>query len=105
MKSQNKKGLIELCALALLYKKDYYGYDISTIISTKIDIADGTIYPVLRKLKNEGLVSTYLTEGEGGPPRKYYKITKIGKSEFKKEKANWFTLANNINELMEETNE
>ena len=105
MKSQNKKGLIELCALALLYNKDYYGYDISTIISSKIDIADGTIYPVLRKLKNEGLVSTYLTEGEGGPPRKYYKITKSGKNEFTREKKNWFILVNNINELMEDTHE
>ena len=76
MKTQNKRGLIELCALALLHKEDYYGYDLSVIISTKIDIADGTIYPILRKLKNEGLVKTYLTEGQGGPPTKYYQITK-----------------------------
>ncbi len=102
MKSQNKRGLIELCALALLYRKDYYGYDLSVIISKKIDIADGTIYPVLRKLKNEGFVKTYLTEGQGGPPRKYYLITELGKKEYLIEKENWNTLVKNIDELMED---
>jgi len=102
MKSQNKKGLIELCALALLFKDDYYGYDISENIASRIDIADGTIYPILRKMKNDGLVSTYLTEGQGGPPRKYYKITKLGKEEYLNEKANWKILVNNINELLED---
>ena len=101
MKSQTRKGMIELCALALLQKKDYYGYDLSTIISEKIDIADGTIYPVLRKLKTEGLVTTYITEGQGGPPRKYYQITRSGKQAFQVEKDNWYKLVHNINELLE----
>ena len=61
MGTQNKKGIIELCTLALLRKDDYYGYDLSIIISKKINVADGTIYPILRKLKTEGLVNTYLT--------------------------------------------
>lgn len=102
MKSQTKKGLIELCALALLSKKDYYGYDISVIISNLINIADGTIYPVLRKIKDEGLVTTYITEGKGGPPRKYYKITKTGKEEYIEEKKNWKILADNIYGLLED---
>ena len=101
MKSQNKRGLIELCTLALLSKDDYYGYDLSVIISKKIDIADGTIYPVLRKLKTDGFVKTYLTEGQGGPPRKYYQITQSGKKEFTLEKNNWNELVNNINDLLE----
>ena len=102
MKSQNKKGLIELCTLALLYKDDCYGYDISENIASRIVIADGSIYPVLRKMKNDGLVSTYLTEGQGGPPRKYYKITELGKEEYANEKTNWKILVNNINELLED---
>ncbi len=102
MKSQNKRGLIELCALALLNKGDYYGYDLSVIISKKIDIADGTIYPVLRKLKNDGFVKTYLTEGQGGPPRKYYQLTKSGKEEYKLEKSNWNMLVKNISVLLED---
>lgn len=102
MKSQNRKGLIELCALALLSKDDYYGYDLSMIISKKIDIADGTIYPALRKMKNEGLLKTYLTEGKGGPPRKYYSLTTQGMESYQHEKEAWKLLVNNINELMEE---
>jgi PadR family transcriptional regulator, regulatory protein PadR len=102
MKSSNKMGLIDLCALALLSKKNYYGYDISSLIAQKIDIADGTIYPVLRRLKNDGLVTTYLTEGEGGPPRKYYKLTETGKSEFLTEKNNWKIILKNIDELLED---
>ena len=101
MKSQNKRGLIELCALALLSKADYYGYDLSVIISKKIDIADGTIYPILRKLKIEGLVKTYLTEGQGGPPRKYYQITDLGKDEYIIEKENWNSLVKNVSDLLE----
>lgn len=102
MKTQNRKGLIELCTLALLSKDDYYGYDLSTIISTRINIADGTIYPVLRKMKNDGLLKTYLTEGQGGPPRKYYQLTKTGKEEYNQEKQSWKVLVKDINELLEE---
>ena len=101
MKSQNKKGFIELCALGLLYKKDYYGYDLSEVISQRIDIASGTVYPILRTLKNNGYVTTYLTDGVGGPPRKYYKITETGKKEFLKEKQAWNQLVLEINELLE----
>lgn len=102
MKSQNKKGFMELCALALLNKKDYYGYDLSVEISKRINIADGTVYPILRKMKKDGLVTTYLTDGVGGPPRKYYKITSTGKEEYLKEKIDWLKLVNDINELMED---
>ncbi len=102
MKSQNKKGFMELCALALLNKRDYYGYDLSVEISKRIDIADGTVYPILRKMKNDGLVSTYLTDGVGGPPRKYYKITTTGTEEYIKEKQAWYELVTDINELLEE---
>ena len=102
MKTQNRKGLIKLCTLGLLAKDDYYGYDLSMIISKLINIADGTIYPVLRKMKNDGLLKTYLTEGKGGPPRKYYSLTELGKEEFKQEKTSWKSLVKNINELLED---
>lgn len=102
MKIQNRKGLIELCTLALVLKDDYYGYDLSMIISKLINIADGTIYPVLRKMKNEGLLKTYLTEGKGGPPRKYYSITELGRENLAKEKLSWNELVKNINTLLED---
>lgn len=74
MNPQYKKGVLELCVLSLLRKQDRYGYEISDYLSRHIDIADGTVYPLLRKMKADGLVTTYLQEESGGPPRKYYKL-------------------------------
>ena len=54
MNSQYKKGVLELCVLSLLKKRDCYGYEISEYLSQHIDIADGTVYPTLRKLKADG---------------------------------------------------
>ena len=60
MNTQYKKGVLELCVLSLLHKRDCYGYEISDFLSQHIDIADGTVYPILRKLKSDGLLTTYL---------------------------------------------
>ena len=68
MNSQYKKGVLDLCVLSLLHRRDCYGYEISDFLSGHIDVADGTVYPLLRKLKNEGLLTTYLQEESGGPP-------------------------------------
>ena len=62
MNTQYKKGVLELCVLSLLHKRDCYGYEISDFLSQHIDIADGTVYPILRKLKSDGLLTTYLQE-------------------------------------------
>lgn len=68
MNTQYKKGVLELCVLALLEKHDCYGYEISERLSDSIDIADGTVYPILRKLKSDGVLTTHLQEESGGPP-------------------------------------
>ncbi len=78
MNIQFKKGVLELFVLSMLKQKDQYGYDISDYISQKIQISAGTVYPILRKLKDEGLVTTYLSEQSAGPARKYYKLTDKG---------------------------
>lgn len=106
MNIQYKKGVLELCVLSLLLKEDRYGYDISEHLLKLIDISDGTIYPILRKLKSEGLVTAYLSEESGGPPRKYYSITGLGKKEYRKSKAEWLLFVNTvINMLEDESNE
>ena len=80
MNIQYKKGVLELCVLSLLKKHDCYGYELSEYLSMHINIADGTVYPILRKLKSEGLLTTYLQEDSGGPPRKYYSLTSLGRN-------------------------
>ena len=79
MNTQYKKGVLELCVLALLEKQSRYGYEISEQLSGHLPIADGTVYPILRKLKSDGLLTTYLQEESGGPPRKYYSLTDKGR--------------------------
>lgn len=64
MNTQYKKGVLNLCALALLHKRDCCGYEISDVLSQHIDIADGTVYPLLRKLKADGLLTHPLAGGE-----------------------------------------
>ena len=78
MNPQFKKGVLELLVLSLLVDKDCYGYQLVDTISNHVEISEGTIYPLLRRLKKEGLVTTYLKESMSGPPRKYYQLTEEG---------------------------
>ncbi len=101
MNTQYKKGVLELCVLSLLYAKDYYGYEISDALSGQINIADGTVYPILRKLKSDGLLTTYLQEESGGPPRKYYSITELGKETFMADRAEYLKFAAAVQTMLE----
>lgn len=78
MNTQFKKGVLEICVLALISKKDMYGYEIVQNISKVIEVNEGTIYPLLRRLTKEGYFETYILESTEGPARKYYKITQLG---------------------------
>lgn len=89
MNIQFKKGVLELCVLSILSRKDCYGYELVNEISQNISISEGTIYPLLRRLMNEGMFTTYLKESSEGPPRKYYTLTEIGRREQKALVAEW----------------
>lgn len=102
MNTQYKKGVLELCVLSLLSKRDCYGYEISEYLSKHIDIADGTVYPILRKLKSDGLMSTYLQEESGGPPRKYYSITNHGRETYQKDREGYLNFARTVETLLED---
>jgi PadR family transcriptional regulator PadR len=99
---QYKKGVLELCVLSLLRKRDCYGYEISEYLSNHIDIADGTVYPILRKLKKEGILTTYMQEESGGPPRKYYSLTSLGRETYEKERAQYLNFAKRVEILLED---
>lgn len=103
MNMQYKKGVLELCVLSLLHKRDRYGYEISEYLSRHIDIADGTVYPILRKLKADGLLTTYLQEESGGPPRKYYRLTTLGREAYRRDCAEYLKFAQTVRNLLEET--
>ena len=102
MNAQCKKGVLELCVLSLLKKRDHYGYEISDYLSNRVDIADGTVYPILRKLKSDGMLTTYLQEESGGPPRKYYSLTSLGRETYEQDKAEYLDFAHAIETLLED---
>jgi len=100
MNSQFKKGIMELCVLTLVKSRDYYGYELVEEISKKVDIAEGTVYPILRRLTQEGYFETYLQESSSGPPRKYYRISKRGKQAQSEQLEQWKEFNKNINSLL-----
>jgi PadR family transcriptional regulator PadR len=102
MDIQFKKGVLELCVLTLLAKKNRYGYELVNEISKSISISEGTIYPLLRRLKNEGYVTTYLEESREGAPRKYYQLTEAGKEKEKELKEEWLTFVGKVGSLLKE---
>ena len=89
MNTQFRKGVLEICVLTLISKKDMYGYEIVQNISKVIEVNEGTIYPILRRLTKEGYFDTYILESNEGPARKYYKITNKGLKELKEVKEEW----------------
>ena len=105
MNTQYKKGVVELCVLCFLGKKDSYGYDVSEQLSKRIGLSDGAVYPILRKLKSDGLLNTYLSEESGGPPRKYYSITEYGREEFSKAKKEWLNFVDAVGNILKEEHE
>lgn len=85
-----------------LKKRDCYGYEISEFLSGHIDISDGTVYPILRKLKADGMLTTYLQEESGGPPCKYYKLTELGLETYEADRAEYLDFAKSIRKLLED---
>lgn len=104
MNAQFKKGVLELCVLALLNKKDTYGYELAERISSRIEIAEGTLYPLLRKLKSDGLCDTYISAESGGPPRKYYTLTDKGRKAEAQLRDEWESFAQSVRQIMEDDN-
>jgi PadR family transcriptional regulator, regulatory protein PadR len=100
MDTQFKKGVLDLCVLAILRKRDYYGYELVQGISKNIEISEGTLYPILRRLKKEGYLKTYLRESKEGPSRKYYSLTKKGKEKGNKLNIDWKSFARKIEKII-----
>ncbi|MEW9094298.1 MAG: PadR family transcriptional regulator [Clostridiaceae bacterium] len=100
MDIQLKKGVLELCVLEILYRKDCYGYELVEQVSKVIDISEGTIYPLLKRLQNDNYLEYYIKESSVGPPRKYYKITSIGIEHYKNQKEEWFRIFNSVTEFL-----
>lgn len=102
MNTQLKKGVLELCVLSMLSEKERYGYELVSDISENIAISDGTIYPILRRLNNEGYLESYLQESTEGPPRKYYRLTQLGVNTKDKLLSEWVSFVKGVNNIVKE---
>lgn len=100
MDTQIKKGLLDLCVLSFLIDKDMYGYEIVQSISKSIEVSEGTIYPILRRLSKEGYFETYIVESNEGPARKYYRITALGIEFYKKQLNSWEKLKKGMDSIL-----
>ncbi|MEH6891202.1 PadR family transcriptional regulator [Bacillus sp. JJ864] len=105
MNTQLKKGLLEYCVLAVLKKQDSYGYQIIKDISEHIEISESTLYPILKRLENNGHLETYSKE-HNSRLRKYYHLTESGDSQIKNFLQEWHQVMKVYNFIMgSESNE
>ena len=102
MNPQFKKGVLELIVLEALRKQDRYGYELVAEVSKVIDVNEGTIYPLLKRLTNEHYFETYLRESDQGPPRKYYHITAAGILHRDELEADWNQFQAQVNRFLKE---
>lgn len=101
--TQFKKGVLELIVLLCVYKKNMYGYELVSEVSKVIDVNEGTIYPLLKRLTNEHYFDTYLSESSEGPPRKYYKITSLGRERTSVLLKEWIAFHEQVNIFIKES--
>ncbi len=100
MNAQFKKGILELCVLTMIGRKDHYGYELVEEISKTLEVSEGTLYPILRRLTEESYFETYLQESLSGPPRKYYRITKRGQDFQREQLKSWREFNGQIEKLL-----
>ena len=97
-KAQMRKGVLEFCILSVLKDKDAYVAEIlKTLKDAKMLVVEGTIYPLLTRLKNSGLLNYRWEESTTGPPRKYYTLTKNGEFFLVELMTTWNELHNAVN--------
>ena len=105
MNSQLKRGTLELCALSVVNRGDCYGYELVNRVSDCMEVTEGTIYPLMKRLKDGGMIESYIVESSEGPPRKYYRITEKGKEELERLSKEWFEFTRSVNALLKGDNE
>lgn len=97
------RGVLDLCVLAALTEKERYGYDLSQRLEKAGlgRLKGGTLYPVLGRLEQAGLVTARWQVGEQGPSRKYYDLTPVGRDRLVAEAGTWIEFAAHVSALLE----
>ena len=99
-----RRGIIEMCILSIIAEKEIYPSDIiKKLDGTNMIVKEGTLYPLLTRLKNAGLLNYSWKESNAGPPRKYYHITSSGEEFLSALKETWGQLTNAVNQSTKNT--
>lgn len=105
MNSQFKKGIIEMCVIAVVSRKNMYGFEVIDKLAKAIDVNENTVYPILRRLTDQGYFETYTEPTTQGAPRKYFRITPAGKEKMTEYKNEWTKFLSGVYQIMEERTE
>jgi PadR family transcriptional regulator, regulatory protein PadR len=101
-KAQMRKGVLELCILSIIAEQDAYASDlIKRLKDARLIVVEGTLYPLLTRLKNDGLTTYRWEESKSGPPRKYHQITDLGQATLDGLKEGWEELAAAVNSIID----
>ncbi|MCG7408803.1 PadR family transcriptional regulator [Paenibacillus sp. ACRRX] len=100
---QFKKGVLGLCVMVLINQRDRYGFELAQQISKHVEVAEGALYPVLRRMVADGHCTTYLQESTEGPPRKYYTLTPEGKAYMNELVTEWQSFVSGVTTLLEKS--
>lgn len=96
-KAQMRKGVLEFCILSILQADEAYPSEIiDRLKEAKLIVVEGTLYPLLTRLKNAGLLTYRWEESKSGPPRKYYSLTQVGQEFLKELDTTWNELVNAV---------
>jgi PadR family transcriptional regulator len=100
--AQMRRGSIEYCVLALLASRDHYGLEITKVLTEADGLvtSEGTVYPLLTRLRNDGLVDTYWQESTEGPPRRYYQLTKSGHRALEAFRDQWIRFRDSVDDIL-----
>ena len=102
---QMRKGILEFCILQIISREEVYASDmLEELTSVKIMVVEGTLYPLLTRLRKAGLVDYKWVESSSGPPRKYYTITKDGTDFLKNLQVTWKELVNSTSQIISNNN-
>jgi PadR family transcriptional regulator PadR len=100
-KAQMRKGILEFCILSVLAQGDAYTNDIiQKLKEAQLIVVEGTLYPLLTRLKNDGLLQYRWEESQAGPPRKYYALTEIGHQFLQELTKTWNELVDSVNKII-----
>lgn len=101
--AQIRKGALEMAALAVLWDRRLYGLEIIRHLESRsqLVLAEGTVYPILNRLKAEGLLTSEWVEAEAGHPRKYYSLTKSGRERVRQMAEAWIEFSRGLGKLID----